>query len=70
MTYFWKFLKTAMAVVGSLMVLGGAGTSDYYLMELGQPEPSGVWTKMLIGLVLIAPAFISGCIQSMKGDEQ
>lgn len=55
MNYLWKFIRTAMALVGIFLVFGAAGKSDYYLIELGQPEPSSVWTTITIGLLLMIP---------------
>ena len=70
MNYLWKIVRTLMAVVGICLILGGVGTSDYYLLELGQKEPSSVWTTIIIGFFLIVPAFVHGCYKTMKGEDE
>jgi hypothetical protein len=49
-----KIFKT-MAITGAMLTVGMAGTSDYYLMELGQDHPSYVWVGLAIGIVLMLP---------------
>ena len=67
MSYLWKIVRPTLAVIGGLMILGAAGTSDYYLLELKQPEPSSVWVMLVIGLLLMVPAVIHA-IPSGKED--
>lgn len=55
MRYLWKILRNTMAVVGVIMIMGAIGTSDFYIIELGQPEPSNVWSTVLIGALLAVP---------------
>ena len=62
MNYLWKIVRTTMAIVGGFMVMGGVGTSDYYVLELGQAEPSSVWSTIFIGLLLMIPTLIH-CIR-------
>lgn len=61
-----KIIRIAMAAVGVILIFGGAGTSDYYVMELGQSEPARVWTLMLVGCVLIVPTIIHAIIEELK----
>ena len=67
MNYLWKIVRPLMAVVGGLMVFGAVGTSDYYVLELGQTEPSRVWTTLWVGLLLMAPTFLHAIREHMKG---
>ena len=54
----WNVMRTTMAVIGCLLVYGGISTSDYYVIELGQAEPSGIRETIAIGLILILPSMI------------
>ena len=58
MNFLFKTISNALAVIGVLLILGGIGTSDYYTMELGQTEPSSVWTTLMWGFILIVPTLI------------
>ena len=58
MNSLWKIVRTVMAIVGGLLVFGGIGTSDYYLLELEQPEPTSVMPTIIIGVLMILPLFI------------
>lgn len=62
MNYLWKIVRTTMTIVGGFMVMGGVSTSDYYVLELGQAEPSSVWSTIFIGLLLMIPTLIH-CIR-------
>lgn len=68
MSYLWKLVRTTMAIVGAFLVYGAAGTSDYYLIELGQLEPTSVWTTIIVGLLMMSPALAHGIVQTIKGD--
>ena len=54
----WKAVRITLAVVGIVLILGGVGTSDYHLMEMGQTSPSFAWEMMLVGIVLLLPAVV------------
>lgn len=58
MNYWWKIVRTIMAVVGGFLVLGAVGTVDYYTLELGQHEPSSAWSTLIIGLIMIVPTLV------------
>lgn len=66
MTYLWKFVRTIMAIAGGFLVYGAVGTSDYYLIELRQPEPASVNVTITIGLLMMLPCFINVIYQHMK----
>lgn len=66
MIYLWKIVRTIMAIFGALLVFGAVGTSDYYLLELGQPEPSSVWVNITIGMLMALPFFIHVIQQYIK----
>lgn len=66
MTYStWKKIKTvsvALAFIGFFIILGAAGKSDY-MDEIGQYYPFSNTLKVgLVGLLLMAPAFVVGMI--------
>ena len=58
MNSLWRIVRAVMAVIGGLLMFGAVGTSDYYTLELRQPEPSSVWTTMLIGFLMMLPMFV------------
>lgn len=58
MNSLWKIVRTLMAIVGGLLIFGGIGTSDYYLLELEQPEPTSVMPTIIFGMLLIVPQVI------------
>ena len=70
MNSLWKIVRTLMAIVGGLLMLGGIGTSDYYLLELGEPEPSSVVPTIIIGLLLMLPTAVHIILNYMKENEQ
>lgn len=55
MNYLWKIVRTLMAIIGIVLIFGAAGTSDYYVLELGQSEPSSVWMMLAVGFLMIVP---------------
>lgn len=69
MNSLWRIVRTLLAVVGMVMVFGAVGRSDYYVMELGQREPSSVWTTIVIGVVMMLPMWIHMCRKSMRGED-
>ena len=66
MNCLWKFVRTIMAFVGGFMIYGGVGTSDYYVMELGQAEPSSVLPTIFIGFLLMIPTLWHCICKNMK----
>lgn len=70
MNYLWKIVRTIMAVVGGFLIMGGVGTSDLYVLEMGQPEPSSVGKTIFIGLVLMVPALLHCIRKEMKEKKQ
>ena len=51
-----KKLFKAMAGVGGCLILGVAGTSDFYLKELVQDHPYYISILLIIGVALMLPA--------------
>ena len=47
-----------MAFAGCFLIYAGVSTGDYYLMELGQPEPDYIWNVVNIGVALVIPSLI------------
>lgn len=45
--------------IGLILVFFAVGTSDAYVIELGQKEPQYVWKVMWTGAALMAPAVIT-----------
>lgn len=70
MNYLWKIVRTVMAIVGCFIVYGAVGTSDFYVIELNQPEPSNVWTNILIGLLMTVPAVIHAVREYLASEKQ
>lgn len=58
MKFIMKFIWGAMAIIGAFMMFGAVGTSDYYVIELGQSEPAFVWRTAIIGCIMMVPATI------------
>ena len=54
----WNAIRTIMAAIGIILVFGGIGASDYYVMELEQTEPSCVWKMIVAGLILLLPSVV------------
>lgn len=54
----WNAARTIMAVIGSFLIVGGIGTSDYYVIELEQTHPANVWKTIIIGIILMIPAVV------------
>ena len=67
MSYLWKIVRPLMAIVGGILVFGAIGTSDYYLIELGQSEPSYVMTTILVGVVMMLPTLIHAIREEVRG---
>lgn len=63
------WITGVMAAVGGLMAFGAVGTSDYYVIELGQEEPEGLWVRMVIGFALMVP-FIARAIYKEWKEER
>ena len=66
MNCLWKIVRTMMAIVGGLLIFGAVGTSDYYVLELGQHEPASVWSTIIVGFVLITPMLIHVICEELK----
>ena len=54
----WKVLRVLMASAGCFLMYAGVSTSDYYVIELGQPNPSYIGLTMVIGFILTLPALV------------
>ena len=52
----WKVVRNALAVLGFLCIFLAVSTSDYYVIELGQADPSYIWYWFIAGCVLMLPA--------------
>lgn len=70
MNYLWKIVRTLMFVAGGILIFGAIGTSDYYVLELGQTEPASVWTTITIGFVLMIPTLLHVICGELKGRMQ
>ena len=45
-------------VLGFILFFMGMSTSDFYVIELGQSEPAGVWGMIIIGFLMVIPKLI------------
>ena len=70
MIFLWKIVRTLMAIIGIVLIFGAAGTSDYYVLELGQSEPSSVWITLTIGLLMIVPLVFHIIKERIQDDVQ
>lgn len=66
----WKIVRTLLGVAGAVLIFGAVGTSDYYVMQLGQPEPSNVGTIITIGLAMMMPMIIHAIYKTVKEYER
>jgi hypothetical protein len=51
----WKAFRSLSAMSGIVMLCIAANSSDYYVLELGMNEPSGVRNCMIIGVLMLLP---------------
>ena len=70
MNSLWKIVRTLMAIIGVILIFGAVGTSDYYVLELGQVEPSSVWTAIFIGVLMVSPIWVELIYKYRKGEKQ
>lgn len=70
MNSLWKIVRTLMAIIGVILIFGAVGTSDYYVLELGQVEPSSVWTTIFIGVLMVSPIWVELIYKNKKGEKQ
>lgn len=66
----WKIIRNLSAMGGFGLLFCATSTSDYYVLELGQAEPSSVWTSVAIGFALLMPTIIHAIFEELKGDKQ
>ena len=69
MNFSWKIVRAIMTIVGSVMAFGAVGTLDYY-SEAGQPEPSYIWTTLVIGMLMVLPMLIHIIKERWQDDVQ
>lgn len=63
MSFIKKNYNRLIAFIGALVAYCGVSTSDFYTIELHQPEPAYVWAVIWIGLALLA---IGGVIEIIR----
>lgn len=61
-----KYTRTALSVVGAVLIYCGVSTADYYVIELGQTEPARCWWMIAVGLLLFIPAIVRGIRQAVR----
>ena len=66
----WKIIRNLSAIAGFILLLGTAGTTDYYANELRQAAPSYCDRNLIIGLVLILPMIIHLLAEMYKEGKQ
>lgn len=66
----WKIIRNLSAIAGFILLLGTAGTTDYYANELRQAAPSYCDRNLIIGLVLILPMIIHLLVEMHKEGKQ
>ncbi len=58
MMNFWKSFRTVLAMAGIALLSVAASSSDYYVLELGVNEPSGVRNSMIVGVLMLLPMLL------------
>lgn len=51
-------IRNTMAAIGLVCCILAAGTSDYHVMELGEPEPASVSRLLIAAGILLLPTII------------
>lgn len=54
----WKIFRNLSAIAGLILLYCTVSTSDYYVMELGQAEPSYIKTHLILGVLLLVPLIL------------
>lgn len=54
----WRIIRTLSAAAGLMLLIMAVGTSDYHVMELGTDEPVIVWKAIVLGILMMLPAYI------------
>lgn len=66
----WKIIRNLLAIAGAIMIFSAISTSDYYVVELGQAEPTSVWKNLIIGVVMTLPVVLSAVCELYKEGKQ
>lgn len=53
-----KVFRRLMAVAGFTLMYLGASTSDFYTLEVRQPEPDYIWVVIPMGIILMLPSVV------------
>ena len=64
----WRIFRNLTAISGFVMLICAAGTSDYYVMELGMSEPPYFVRNLVIGLVLLMPMMLQVLVDLARGN--
>ena len=70
MTNLLKVISGVMGVIGFVMVFLGVSTSDYYVIEQGQSEPTYVWAIIVIGVILMIPTLVHCIRVELRGERR
>ena len=62
----WTIIRRSLGIIGGVLMFGGAGTSDFYTMELRQPDPDYAWYMIGIGILLLLPSLIHWIKEDLK----
>lgn len=54
----WRIIRRMSAIAGLIILILAVGTSDFYVLELGQHEPGSVWFYIFAGLTMMAPQYV------------
>ena len=68
MNYLWKIVRNTMAVIGGIWGFLAVGTSDYYVIELGQAEPQSVNILLIVGTALMLPSIVHFFREELRND--
>lgn len=62
----YRIFRNTAACVGFILLFGAAGTSDFYTLEMKQPEPDSVNKLILWGLLLLLPLVLHHAKEWLK----
>lgn len=58
MKKYLKIATNALCAIGFVLAFLAISTSDYYVIELGQPEPQYVMRLLFVGIAMMLPTVL------------
>lgn len=64
----WKIIRNLSAIGGFGLLFCTVSTSDFYILELGQAEPSWIGRNLVIGIIMLLPMLVHVIVETyMEG---